>query len=95
MTSPLDSFIPTFDIREHHTIRINAPANLVWQAAQAFDFEAVPLIRAIIGLRLRFLGAARKPREPKPFLQESLEMGWGTLVDEPGRLYVGGAFCQP
>lgn len=95
MGSPLDPFIPRYDIREYHTIRVDAPAGLAWEAAQAFDFEAVPLIRAIIRLRLLFLGTARTVREPKPFLQESRAMGWGTLVDEPGQLYVAGAFCQP
>lgn len=95
MSTALDRFVPAYDIREYHTIRVDAPANLVWQAAEAFDFESVSFIRGIINLRLRFLGTARRPREPKPFLQESREMGWGTLVDEPGRLYVAGAFCQP
>lgn len=93
--SPLDPFIPRYGIREYHTIRIDAPAELVWRAAQAFDFEAVPIIRAIVRLRLLFLRTPRREREPKPFLQESREMGWGALVDEPGRLYVAGAYCQP
>ncbi len=95
MSTALDRFVPRYDIREYHTIRVDAPASMVWQAAHAFDFESVPLISGIISLRLRFLGSTRKPRQPKPFLQESKEMGWGTLVDEPGRLYVAGAYCQP
>jgi len=28
-------------------------------------------------------------------LRELLELGWGILVDQPGRLIVGGAACQP
>jgi hypothetical protein len=95
MNNPLDRFIPRPDARERHSIVVRAPSSYVFEAAQAFDFQSVPLIRAIIRLRQRLLGSTPVERQPQPFLHEIRALGWGTLIDEPGRLFVAGAICQP
>ena len=95
MSHPLEPFIPHPDIRERHATVVRAPASIVFDAAQAFDMQSVPLIRATIRLRQVFLGSTRIERRPRPFLQEALAMGWGVLASEPGRAVVMGAACQP
>ena len=95
MSGPLDRFIPEPDVRERHEIVVRAPASEVFAAAEAFDFQSVPLVSGIIRLRELFLGSKRVERQPRPFLQEIAAMGWGTLASETGRLFVGGARCQP
>jgi len=93
--SPLDDFIPRPDVRERHSTVVRAPASVVFATALDFDFQSVPLIRAIIRLRERLLGTTRTERRPQPFIQEAQAMGWGILREEPGRLVVAGAHCQP
>jgi hypothetical protein len=95
VNSPLDPFIPNPDIRERHSIIARAPAPIVFQAAQGFNFQSVGLIRAILRLRQGLLGSTNVERRPQPFLQEAVAMGWGILVDDPGHLVVAGAICQP
>jgi hypothetical protein len=93
--SPLDAFIPEPDVRERHSIVVRAPAGTVYAVAAAFDFQSMPLVRGIIRLRERLLGARPVERTPQPFVEEAQAMGWGVLAQEPGRLFVGGAHCQP
>lgn len=95
MNAALDKFLPTYDIRERHATVVEAPADLVFAAAEAFDFQSVRTIRTIIRLRERLLGTTPVKREPQPFLQEAQGMGWGLLEKQPGRLFVAGARCQP
>ncbi|HSE67057.1 MAG TPA: hypothetical protein VLB12_08730, partial [Gemmatimonadales bacterium] len=92
---PLDAFIPRPDVRERHAISIRAPAPVVFTAVEAFDFQSVFLIRAIIRLRQLLLHSTNVARQPQPFLKEALAMGWGVLARDPSRLFVAGAECQP
>lgn len=95
MSRLLEPFVPHPDIRERHATLVRAPASIVFDAAQAFDMQSVPLVRAIIRLRQAFLGSTRIERRLRPFLQEALAMGWGVLAPEPGRAIVMGAVCRP
>jgi hypothetical protein len=76
---------------------VEAPADLVYQTAAEFDMDSLPLVHAIFALRSRFMGAGSAP--PRPFrtglVTGARQLGWGTLVEEPGRLFVAGAYCQP
>lgn len=92
---PLDAFIPRPDICERHSIVVHAPADVLFKEARAFDLQSVALIRGIIRLRQKLLGSKPVQRDPQPFLDEALAMGWGHLQSEPGRLFVAGAICQP
>ena len=95
MNSPLDDFLPRFDARERHAVTVRAPAAEVFQAARQIDAQSILLIRAIFRLRERFMGVTPPPRVPRAFLDEALALGWGRLVECPGRLFIAGAYCQP
>ena len=95
--SPLDPFIPVFDARERFQVRVRAPSQLVYQTAATFDLESLPLVHAIFWLRARLMGAGPEARSPfaPGLLAGARELGWGTLVDQPGRRFVAGGYCQP
>ncbi len=94
--SPLDPFAPVFDARERFHVSVEAPAALVYATATGFDMQSVGLVRAIFRMREVLLGAhPDAPRVSRGWLEEAAALGWGTLVEEPGRLFVAGAHCQP
>jgi hypothetical protein len=97
VSSPLENFIPRYDAREHFEVRVHAPASLVFTTAAGFDLQAIPLIRGIFQLRARLLHA--DPTGPAlrrgPLLASMPALGWGTLVNTPGQLFVAGAAGQP
>jgi len=39
LASSLDAVLPRFDIRERHSIRVQAPADVVFRLASKIDFE--------------------------------------------------------
>jgi hypothetical protein len=60
------------------------------------DLQSLPAVRWIFRLREKLMGSATpSSRVPQGMLQELIGLGWGILVDQPGRLVVGGAACQP
>jgi hypothetical protein len=95
-TGPLDRFIPRPDVRERHETVVRAPAALVMDAARNFDLQSIPTVRAIFRLRERVMGARENRGDlPKGLVSWTLAMGWGTLADDPERLFAAGASCQP
>jgi len=97
MAGPLDPFIPNYDARERFQVKARAPARLVYDTASRFDVQSVALVRAIFWLRGRILGSTPAPPNPfaTGFLTGAQQLGWGVLREEPGRLFVAGAYCQP
>ncbi|QQS33619.1 MAG: hypothetical protein IPM50_03275 [Acidobacteriota bacterium] len=96
MPSPLDRFIPQFDVRERFERELHAPADVVMRTAKEFDLQSIGLIRLIIKVRKFILrGSPDPPRRPVGLFEESLEMGWGLLDEVPDREIVCGAHCQP
>jgi hypothetical protein len=96
VSSPLDSFIPEADIRERFENTVQAPGQLVMEAACSFDLQSLRLVRAILRLRELLLRASPPaPRTPQGLLAETRNLGWGLLAETPGRLIVCGAVCQP
>jgi hypothetical protein len=94
--SPLDAFIPHPDVRERFHTTIRAPAAVVMAEAGNFELQALPLVRLIFRLRELFMRASPlAPRQPQGLLAETRSLGWGTLVEQPGRLIVCGAACRP
>ena len=94
--SPLAAFIPSPDVRERFAIQVKAPAALVFEVATEIDLQSLAAVRCIFRLREKLVGAGPlPPRQPQGLLRELLDLGWGVLVDQPGRLVVGGAACQP
>ena len=97
MPSPLDRFMPAPEVRERFETAVAAPADLVTRTAYAIDLQSLGPIRAIIRLRKLLLQGSPDagPRRPIGLVDEMRELGWGTLVEEPGRLLVCGAVCRP
>jgi hypothetical protein len=91
----LDRFIPHADVRQRHETLVRAPAAVVLDVARAFDLQSVPLVRALFWLRARLLGAKVPGAAPQGLVVETVRMGWGVLYDDPERVFVAGAACQP
>jgi hypothetical protein len=97
MAAALDPFIPAPDVRERHAILVHAPAELVFDVARRFDMASLRVVRAIFWLRTRLMRAhdPATGRRPRADVASLLQIGWGLLAEEPGRLFVAGAACQP
>jgi hypothetical protein len=95
MPASLDDFIASPFVRERHETVVAAPADVVFETARDFDLLSVPLIHAIFWLRARLLHSEPPHRPWKGLVAEMQEIGWGTLVEVPDRLFVAGAVCQP
>ena len=95
-SSLLDRYILQPDVRERHEVTIQAPPSVVLEVARAFDMQSIPLVRAIIWVRARVLGARGTPARPVTGLvAELLALGWGRLEDVPDRWFIAGAACRP
>jgi hypothetical protein len=92
----LDGFMPTFEIREHHDIRVAAPADLTLAVARHLDVLDLPVVRALVKGRELIIGATpdRQPR-PHALIAEMQSIGWGVLADVPDRMIVMGAVTRP
>lgn len=94
--SPLDPFLPAWDVRERFEIEVEAPSDLALRTACEFDMQSLPLVKAVFRLREVLMGAApTAPRTPQGIVAETQSLGWGRLADEPGRWIACGARCQP
>ena len=96
-TRLIEQFIPQADYRERHETIVHAPADVVFDVAQQFDLQSIPLVRAIFWLRAKLLGAQRPPAGlfATGLVAETKSLGWGELAFEPGRELVMGAIAQP
>lgn len=94
--APLDTFVPHPDVRERFQTPVQAPADLVLDVAGGFDLQSLAGVRAIFWLRERFMRVPRAaPRERQGLLADMQSLGWGLLLEQPGRLVAYGAVCQP
>lgn len=91
----IDEFIPEFDVRERFERRVKAPPEAVMRTAYDFDMQSIWLIRVIINARKIVLGGTWEKRRSRGLVEETRKLGWGTLAEEPGRLLICGAVCQP
>jgi hypothetical protein len=83
-------------VRERHEVTVRAPAALVLGVARNFDPQSIPAVRTIFAVREKVMGARVDRGDlPKGLVPWTLAMGWGTLAEEPGRIFVAGASCQP
>lgn len=92
----LDRFMPTYEVVERHQIRIDAPAEITFEAATEMDLQQSPIIRAIFrGREWIMRSHPATPREPGSFIAQMRGIGWGVLAEVPGREIVMGAVTQP
>ncbi len=93
----IERFMPVADITERHETLVRAPADVVFDVAQDFDLQSIPLVRAIFWLRAKILGVAEMPAHlfEKGLVAETTAMGWRILAERPGRELVAGSVTQP
>jgi hypothetical protein len=94
---PLDSFIADPEVEEEHVKRVVAPNSVTMRALKQVDLQRSPLVWMIFNLRTlpARLGGSSARREARGLVEEMLGIGWGVLLDVPGRLFVAGAVTQP
>lgn len=94
--NPLDSFIPEWTTRERFSLPVDAPAERVFQAAMDLDWNRLPLVRAIFRLREIVMRVGKTEQPAWAGLpDQARRLGWGVMVEEPGRLFLAGGYCQP
>ena len=94
--SPAAVFIPTPDVRDHHEIVIDAPADLVFFDATRLDLQSMPVVRAIFRIRGWLLrDTFEPPRKPLGIVADTMVLGWGLLAHSPCRAIVMGAAARP
>src|SRR4051795_845174 len=93
----LDEFMPEYEVRERHEIRVAAPAHVTFAAARELDLQRSPLVRAIFDLRTlpsRWRGE-QEQEQPHGFLAHTLSIGWGILAEIADHEIAVGAVTQP
>jgi hypothetical protein len=88
----LDDFLPTWDFREQHRRRIDAPASQVRAALLAITPRELPLSGCMLAIRLApaFLAARRWPRGlHRPFVEGIVSFGFVELVNEEEEIAFG------
>jgi hypothetical protein len=92
----LDEFVPSYEVAERHSVRVQAPADVVLRAATQLKLEDSPVVWAIFRTRELVLGANRSA-EPRPagLADQMAALGWRVLHETPGREIVTGAVTQP
>jgi hypothetical protein len=92
----LDRFMPVYEVRESHHVRVGAPAGIVLEAARHLDIFESRSVRAIFRARELLLGGTpgKRPR-PGGLLAEVQSLGWSVLAEIPDREIVVGAVTRP
>ena len=91
----LDRFLPSWDVRERHQVRVHASPELTYRAARRVDLERSWLARTIFRGREWLFRQRRDARVQGPLVEQTLALGWGVLAEEPGRHLVMGAVTEP
>jgi hypothetical protein len=93
----LDRFMPVYEVRGRHQIRVRAPAATTLAAAREMDLLQSPVARAMIKGRELILGATpdTRPRPRGGLLADVRALGWGVLAEVPDHEIVVGAVTRP
>jgi hypothetical protein len=92
----LDRFMPTWDVREHHQIRVASPAAVTAAAARTMALMDLPVVRALVNARELLLGAQPVERTlPHALVAQMQAIGWSVLADVPDREIIMGAVTRP
>jgi hypothetical protein len=92
----LDRFMPVYEVAERHHVRINAPADITFEAAGAINLQQSRIARAIFKARDWIMRSHPAPQpERGSFVAQMRGIGWGVLAEVPGREIVMGAVTQP
>lgn len=92
----LDKFMPSYDVREAHEIRVDAPPSATFAAAKEMDFDDSRIVRAIFrGRELIFGTKGPETSLPKGIIAKTQALGWGVLEELADREIVVGAVTKP
>ncbi|HEU4564515.1 MAG TPA: hypothetical protein VFS05_07700 [Gemmatimonadaceae bacterium] len=94
----IDRFLPDPEVAERHETRVRAPAEVTFAAAREMDLDRSGFVRAIFAVRTvpsRLRGELVKQPARRSFLEQTRELGWGVLAEEPERAIVLGAVTKP
>jgi hypothetical protein len=93
----LDRFMPDYEARERHEVRVAAPVAFAYAAAREMDILRSPLVRGVFRGRELLMGVehADAASKPMPLIDQVLTLGWRILAEEPGREIVLGAVTRP
>jgi len=90
----LDRLMPVYEVAERHEIRVAAPAAITYQAAESLDLERAAVVHAMFAGRALLLSHTSHAQAHLS-LSDLQALGWGVLVEAPGREVVLGAVTQP
>ena len=91
-----DRFMPWYEVRDYHSVRVNAPPDEVMRMARSLRLDAGRVSRLIFALRevpARLTGKI-EPLRTTGLEADARALGWGVLADV-GRHLVMGAVTQP
>jgi hypothetical protein len=94
----LDAYLPRYDVREFHSITIDASPERVIAAARELRGRDVPLATILLGLRrLPTLLRGGRLSFSRPLVGEFTRAGFVALAERPDELVLGivGRFWQP
>ena len=95
-STQLDRFIPSPEVLEHHRIAVDAPAEIVLDAAREIRLLDSTLVRAIFKAREITLGGNPDARlHPEQLFEQMKSIGWVVLAEQPGSEIVMGAATIP
>jgi len=80
--TPIDVFLPHYDVHEFHTITIAGRPDAVYRAIRSLDFSRSPVIRSLFRLRGMPSASIR--------LEQLRQSGFILLADHPGQSLVLG-----
>jgi hypothetical protein len=88
--------MPTYDVVDHHRVRVEAPAVVALAIAREMELFQLPVVRAIVrGRELVLRAGPDNGLRPRGLLAEAQSLGWGVLADVLGREIVVGAVTRP
>jgi hypothetical protein len=94
----IEQYLPTFDVRDYHELRVAAPADTAYAVLRSLDLTRSWIVQALFAIRSLPGRLRRLPSSPPPagtFLAQALAVGWVVLEEAPGRELVAGAVTQP
>ena len=95
----LDRFMPEYEVRDFHEIRVQAPAAITMRVAREMPLDRGMLSRAIFALRAlpaRLQGRSLSSATASRGLEaDARAIGWGVLADVPDRHLVMGCATKP
>lgn len=92
-----DDFMPEYEVRDHHAIRIATPAHVAFDLARTLRMDRTGLTRFLFMLRslpARFEGEAT-PLPSQGLIADCVALGWRVLSEVPGRHIVLGCATKP